>query len=304
MNRKLFASCLAVAAATTSLAAADTKSWTAIKGKIPANTAVVLSFDVSALRAGAKEYAKVVNGLIKSEKDVAQVVTMIKSTCALDVTTAVSDVSIAFSMGGKGIISVGLDGGLDEAKLMACANKVLEKQQPGVKITGKPGVITEYSVAGQTGGFFVAWPSKDVFVISTEPDNRPSLETAWKSGKPLTGDLASYATKANGGMAWAAAIPAEPDIKAGYGTLSLAAGTFKGVMHVIPADPKNGEKMLKEAKPELAKEAKKAQKSSKALAKFLRGVKVGGTSADISIEGSISTADVLALSPVIGMMLR
>lgn len=294
MSKKLFL-CVGLVAASVSTAAAETKSWTAIKGKMPANAMVALSIDVSALRGGIKAFDTTINTLVESEKDVKQAVGLIKQICSIDATKAISDVSAALDKDGKGIVALGLDG-LDEKKLVDCANKIMAQDKAGAKVTAKAGKVTEYDFAGQ-GKIYAAWLAKDVVAISTDPEHREGLDAAMK-GKAPAGDLDKLIKNASGGTGWAVGIPGEKDVKMGWGNLTLAAGRVTGTVHIIPGDAKHGADMLNEVKTELPKGIAEVEKNGgKNLAKALKAVKVGGTAAEITFDGSMSADEIGSVIP-------
>jgi hypothetical protein len=288
--------CVGLVAVSFSTAAAETKSWTAIKGKMPANPMVALSVDVSALRSGIKAFDTTVATLVDSEKDVKQAVGLIKQICTIDATTAISDVSAALDKDGKGIVALGLSG-LDEKKLVECANKIMAQDKPGSKVSSKVTKgVTEYDFAG-TGKIYAAWLGKDVVAISTDPESSTGLDVAMK-GKAPTGDLDSLIKKANANTAWAVGIPGEKDVKQGWGGVTLAAGKVTGTVHIIPGDAKHGADMLSEVKTELPKGISEMEKNgAKNLAKALKGLKVGGTAAEITFDGSMAADDFGAVIP-------
>lgn len=293
MSKKLIL-CVGLVAASVSTAAAETKSWTAIKAHTPANPMVALSVDVSALRSGIKSFDTAVTTLVNSEKDVKQAVDIFKQFCSIDATKAITDVSAILDKDGKGIVAFGLDG-LDEKKLVDCGNKILAQDKKGTKITVKSGKVSEYNVGGES--MYAAWLSKDVFAISTDPDKRDGLD-AWMKGKAPAGDLDKLIKSAGTNTAWAVGIPGEKDVKQGWGGVTLAAGKVVGTVHIIPGDAKHGQDMLNEVKTELPKGITEIEKSGgKLLAKALKGVKVGGTAAEITFDASMTAEDFGAVIP-------
>ncbi|HEY4179158.1 MAG TPA: hypothetical protein VGM90_20080 [Kofleriaceae bacterium] len=295
MNKKLLL-CVGLVAASVSTASAETKSWTAIKGKMPANPMVALSVDVSALRSGIKAFDTTINTLVESEGDVKQAVGLIKQICSIDATKAISDISAGLDKDGKGIVALGLDG-LDEKKLVDCANKILAQDKAGAKVSSKVTKgVTEYDFAGQ-GKIYAAWLGGSVVAISTDPEHREGLDVALK-GKAATGDLDKLIKTASANTAWAVGIPGEKEVKQGWGGVTLAAGKVTGTVHIIPGDAKHGADMLAQVKTQLPQGIAEMEKSgAKNLAKALKGLKVGGTAAEITFDGSMGADDFGAVIP-------
>lgn len=295
MNAKVLSATLVAALAISSAASAETKSWGALKTHFNASSAIALSVDVAAIKKGTKSLTSIVQQFLDEEKDVATGLALLKATCSIDPLDVVTDVSVALDKDANGLIAVGLSG-IDEAKLLACANKMVAMQDPKAKITSKPGKLSEYSVMGET--LYAMWPSKDVVVFSTKPEKKDLYEAP---GSAPSGDLATYLGKTNQtGVFFIAANINDKDVKAGYGAIALGKGTFAGTGKLIAPDAKMGAKMLKEAQTELARGIEKANKKSLSnAAKFLKGIKLAGAGAEISIDGSVSDADVVGLLPAL-----
>ena len=290
---KLLVACVGLAVAANA-AAAETKSWTAIKSTVPAKAMLAVSVDVAAMRTNIKAFMPTFEALVAKEGDVKQAVTMFKSLCSIDIASSISDVSVVMDHDGKGIIALGLDG-LDEGKLVACMNKVVAQGDPKAKVGVKPGKVTEYAF-GPSQKLYARWAAKDVVVVSTDPEHREILDAALK-GKALQGDMGKLAAKVGTGIAWVVGAPGEKDVKMGYGQITLAAGKLTANAHIIPGDAKKGAEMLTEAKTQLPKAAAQMQSKSKALAKIVNSIKVSGTGADIVFDASMTTDEASAIAP-------
>lgn len=295
MNAKVV-SCLALTAALVSSASADTKSWTAIKGKVASDAMLALSIDVAQVKKGSKSVDKALKMFLDQERDAKQAFDMVEKGCALKPLDIVTDLSVVIGKSGNGVVAIGLNG-LDEAKLVACANKLIAQFDPKAKITPKTaGGISEYSVAGDM--LFAWWPQKDVVVFGTEPDDK-TLISAAMAGKAVTGDLATYLGKVDlKGVFWVAGAPNDKDVKGGYGTVTLAAGMFKGNGKVIAVDAKEAAKGFKEFTSEQARALKKAEKDKLSAAqKFLKALKITQNGAELSIDGTADDATIGDLLP-------
>jgi len=293
MTAKLV-SCLALTTALVSTAAADTKSWTAIKGKLASDAMVALSVDVAQVKKGSKSVDKVLKMFLDEERDAKQAFAMIEKGCALKPLDIVTDVSLVIGKSGDGVVALGLSG-VDEAKLVACANKLIAQMDPKMKITAKAaGGVSEYAVGPEK--LYAWWPQKDVVVFGTEPDDKQFI-TAAMAGKGASGDLATYLGKVDlKSVLWAAGAPNEKDVKGGYGSVTLAAGMFKGNGKIIASDPKEAAKGLKEFTEEHARALKKADKLP-AAQKFLKALKITQSGAELTIDGALDDASVGDLIP-------
>jgi hypothetical protein len=278
-------------------AAADTKSWTAIKGKLPADTMVVVSVDVAAART-TPVYGKLVDAVTGTEKDLAEGLTMLKTTCQIDPTTAVTDVTIALDEHEKGIIVVGMTG-VDEAKLIACGNAIQAKENPKKKLTGaKVGQLTEYTMTGEKDKLYAAWLAKDVVAFGTNPD-KPRQLAAMLAGKPATGDLAIFLGKVNtSSFAWVAAVAINADpFKGGFGAATLTKDTVSAAGAITTKSADAGKSVVAEAQKEQAKAVKKASKDAPELGKALNAVKLSSSGADIVVAGSLKLSDLATVIP-------
>ncbi|MCX5746685.1 MAG: hypothetical protein NT062_29770 [Proteobacteria bacterium] len=292
MNVKLLSS-LALTAALASTAAADTRSWTVLKSKLPAGTIAAISIDVAAIKKGTKSFSAVVQEFVDKEKDAKMALTMVKTTCGLDPFDAISDVSIALDAHGDGVVAVGL-AGVDEAKLVACAGKMIASMDAKAKLTVKAGKVSEYVIAGQTS-MYASWAAKDVVVFSTNPEKRDLIDAAMK-GTAATGDLASYLGKAGtAGVFMIAGLINDDGIKGGFGSITLDKGTFKGAGKLVAESAAVASKMLKEGQGELAQAVGKAEKKAPVAAKFLKAIKLSGAGTEINVDGSLNEADLKGL---------
>src|SRR3954471_3658424 len=101
-----------------STAAAETKSWTALKGKLPAGTIVVGGADVGALRAS-PSFPKLVDWVTSQDKDIGAMLGVVKETCGVELPAMFSDFAVAVDGKEKGVIVVGLNG-TDQKKVTDC----------------------------------------------------------------------------------------------------------------------------------------------------------------------------------------
>ncbi len=123
--RRHFAAAFVIAATTSATAHADSRSWNTVKGMLPDNVNVVMGANVSALRATSL-YGSLVPNLIAKEPDVKQAFELAKSTCAIDLNTAITDATIAMGDDERGIVVAAVDKStIDQKRVVTCLEKVL-----------------------------------------------------------------------------------------------------------------------------------------------------------------------------------
>jgi hypothetical protein len=269
--------------ALTATASADTKSWTALQAHVPAGAWVVGGLDVKSLRAVAS-FGKA----IESVPDIGPVLGSIQKSCGFDAVKSISDVSVALSSSGGGTVVVALDG-VDEAKLVACATKLLA---PKAKLTAKTGKVSEYAIDdGKTKKtIYAVWPAKDVVVFSAQPEDRAKLD-AFVDGKAAQGDLATFVGKANTtAVAWFAATVGKYNLKGGVGTVTVAKDVYTGAIRVVASSPDDAEGIAQEASSQFRKPG-----WPPAVDKILPSIHIGHSGAEITIEGSVNGADLPGL---------
>src|SRR4051812_31100058 len=110
-----------------STAAADTKSWAALKGKLPAGTIIVGSADAAALRA-TPSFPKVMDFIRGEEKDVGAALDLVKTTCGMELPAMIGDAAVALDVKDNGVIVVALSG-TNQTKITDCLTKVLGAAQ-------------------------------------------------------------------------------------------------------------------------------------------------------------------------------
>lgn len=275
-----------------STAAAETKSWGALKGKLPAGTNVVGSIDAAALRA-TPSFPKVMDFLRSEDKDIGAMLDLVKATCGMELPAMVGDIAFAVDVKEKGVLVIQL-AGTDQTKATDCATKVLAKIEPKAKIATKvTGKITEYALDANSK-LYAAWLAPDLVAISVDDDSPAPLEAMMK-GAAASGDLATYLGKANtAGAAWAA-FNINDDVKGGWASLALGK-TVAVAIRVSGMTPKDGEKARKEANDAKKKGLDRSAKLPE-LKKVFQAMKVGGAGADVTVDVSVPEASIPALLP-------
>lgn len=276
-----------------STAFADSKSWAALKGKLPTGTVIVGGADAVAIRA-TPSFPKVLDFLRSEDKDVSAMLDLVKATCGMELPAMLGDVAFAVDVKEKGVVVLGLSG-TDQTKATACFTKVLAKVEPQAKITAKvTGKITEYSV-GPSDKLYAAWLAPDVVAISIEENSHAPLD-AMMAGAAASGDLATYLGKANTtAAAWAAFNVNDDGLKGGWGTLTLGK-TLTFALRLTGMTPKDGEKARKEAK-DMQKKGLERSKKLPELKKVFQAMKVGGAGAEVTLDAAMAESSIPALLP-------
>lgn len=291
MNRILLS--LTTVALAASSAYGEPKSWTALKSNVPTNSEILLSADFKALRA-AGSFAKVIDGL----PEVGPALGMIKTTCGLDPAAVISDIAVSIKSKGPDeiIVAVGLDG-VDEAKLVDCATKLVKSSKPKAKVATKSGKLHEYTISDGTESktIYAVWPAKDVVVFSAKAEDKATLD-AYFNGKPVQGDMATYFGKLSTAntVGWVAAVVNEDHVKGAYGSAAFAKGMFTGTMHVVADSAKDATKLAKEGTDGIKKALTRAPAN---IAKVLNGIKIGAAGDHVTVDGTLADADLPALVP-------
>ncbi len=275
-------------------ASADSKSWGALKGKLPAGTIVVGGADIAAMRA-TPSFPKLVEWITKEDKDVGAMLGLVKQTCGMELPAMVGDIALAIDDKGKGVLVVGLSG-IDQTKLTDCVTKVIAKVEPKVKLTGKAtGKITEYSMTGENDKFYASWLAPDLVAISLDENSHAPLD-AMMQGAAATGDLGTYLSKAGTVAAgWGAFLINADGVKGGYGTLALGP-TLKFALRVTAVTPKEGDKGRKEM---LGIQKKGLERSAKIpeMKKVFQALKVGGKGTEVTVDVAVPEASLPTLLP-------
>lgn len=300
---KHLASLAAACVLVTASAAHAGSAWTAAKGVVPKETAVVVGLDVAQLSKSTL-FQMGMPMLLGKAPELKDALSTIKSACKLDPMTVVQNVVIAADANQEhGVIFFGVNG-LDTPKMVACMEAVAkEKGKKDAKVVAKQdGAITELSVQGDTGfkTVYVSWIGKDVFALPLSFDSKADLK-AWTTGKALgKSKVARGASKVNtGAAAWAVSgMPKDLDdttkMKMGYGSVTLKAGTLGADLHVQLDSAAAAKATADKTQKELTAAASQPGVDA-TLKAVLTGTKVTATGDEVAVTGAISENDVFSL---------
>lgn len=275
-------------------ARADTKSWTAVKGKLPVGTVAVVSFDVSQF-AKTSMFQTAVQSVLDQENDAKQGFELIKTGCGVDVTTAVTDVTVVVAdvKEHDGIlIAVGVTG-VDKAKLTACMTALAQVDQKDAKLSAKTkGKVTDYSVAGKSEHVYVGWLSKDVIAFTDDPMEKGKLEKML-TGKPAKGTLKKFIASTTPASAafFAMAKDEKTDfgtMKGAFGMLDIASGTLSVKVNVLADSAATASAFVDKAKAELKDGSDEVRKQMPDLAKLMDATQFTTSDAQVTITNSAS----------------
>jgi hypothetical protein len=301
MMRAMKTSALALTAASMLLAtsaAADSKSWTAVKGSISPKATVVLGGNVDAVRK-TKAFAGAMQLLFSEEPDAKEAFDLVKSECAIDVPAAISDFTVVMNKDEKPLVVLGLSG-VDEAKAMKCFEAVaLKKTGQAVTLDAKKkGRVTMYSLHGDSKQVYAAWLAKDVLAFTDEPSEKGRLEK-FLAGKVAKGELGKRLAKVSSDAPiWAAVVLKEREngltMLGGYGTIDLAAGKFTANAHVVLGSAKEVQTAVALSGQAMT-EAKQHVTSSPNLAAIFNTITIAGNGNLLDVTAAMPDQDLKPL---------
>ncbi len=283
-------------------AAADSKSWTAVKRSVSPKAAIVFGFNLDPIRATGS-YAAALKMFLAESNEANQAFELIKTSCQIDVATAISDATVIMKLDEKPLVVLGLNG-LDEPKVIDCMEKIVKSFAgggPAPTLTAKKkGKVTEYSAPGEAKKIYVAWLAADVVAFTDDPGDKGKL-TKMLTGGAAKGALGTMIGKVSTSAAVWAAVVKKADapfgtFTGGYGAVEISGGTISASGHMTLSKPAEatagataGNAKLVEAKAEFAK--------IPAAVKLMDTIKIVASGKLIDITGSIADKDILALLP-------
>ncbi|HWO23662.1 MAG TPA: hypothetical protein VNO30_33200 [Kofleriaceae bacterium] len=281
------------------------RAWAAAKDNLPAQTALVIGADLTAITKS-QLFKMIMPMALASQPDAQKLIETIKTTCKIDPLGAVHGVVYASDADRKqGAVYLSLGAGLDQPKLTKCFEDVAKAT--GAKDTKlavkKVGAVTE--ITHNNDKAYVSWVGSDVLVIGTDPRDKAALEkwVGQKGGvaKSPVGKLAASANTK--GAIWGASSVSkelEPGMKmkSAYGALTVAGGNLTIDLHPTLDSAKAAADAVSKANGELTKLA--ADGSLPAGAKtMLQQISVKATGPDVTVKATIAESDLLSLLPLL-----
>jgi hypothetical protein len=293
-----------------STAAADTKSWAALKGKFPAATDAVLSVDLTAV-AKTQSWAKAVEHLFAAEPDAKQAIDTIKQACNIDVLTAITDVTVfgTIDKDEDFNVAIGLTG-VDQAKTSECLQKIMDmmagpkSNEPRKVVTAKTkGKVTEYTATGEAKKLYLAWIAKDVLVVAPSRIDQKGVLEKVIAGKAPKGDFKGMLAKVNKASPVFGVVAAKEkedgiNFLGGFGDVGIASGTLSIGLHLVTATAEEATKMVTMAKEGQAKAVQELNtKKQPDLAKVVGAATFSAAANEVTIGASIGEAVLLKVLP-------
>jgi hypothetical protein len=301
MRKSLLTSVVGLLLCFAGSAVAQSKSWTAVQKSINPSASVVFGVNLKPIRA-TTTYTAGLQMLLSEEESAKQAFEMIKSTCNIDVPTAVSDATFVMKDDEKPLVVLGLDG-LDETKVVGCLEKIGGQMagKSDLKLTRKKvGKLTEYSMPGEKKKLYVAWLAADVLAFTDDPNDKGKL-TKMLAGKAPRGVVGAGLSKlSTASPIWAAVAKKEKEdvgtILGGYGQLDINAGVITVTGHVVWSKPAEATAALAEAQNGLAEAKTKAAKSP-GIVKVLNTVTLAVTGKELDFKASVDDKEIMKLLP-------
>lgn len=294
---------LAAAALIASVSAAHAGSaWTAARGAVPKDTAVLVGFDLAQISKSSL-FQMAMPMMLGQAPELKDALSTIKSACKLDPLQVVKNVVIATDANQEhGAIFFGISG-LDTPKMVSCMEAVAkEKGKKDAKVLAKPdGAITELSVENDASfkTVYISWIGKDVFALPLQFDSKADLK-AWTTGKALgKSKVARGAGKVNtGAAAWAVSgMPKDLDdttkMKSGYASVTMKAGTLGADVHIQLASPAAAKALADKTQKELTDAA--SSQTDATVKGVLTSTKVAATGDEVAVSASVAENDLFAL---------
>lgn len=307
-NRLIHAACAAAAVVCALPGRADAdaaRAWAAAKDNLPAQTALVIGADLTAVTRS-QIFNQFLPLALSKEPDAKKVLETIKASCKIDPMTAIQGIVYATDADRKqGAIYLSLGPGLDQPKLTRCFEEVAKAGgAKDVKLTvKKTGAITELAMDQDKA--YVSWIGTDVLVIPSDVRDRAALEK-WIGGKGglAKSPLARIVTSANtkGALWGASAIPKELDpgmrMKSAHGALTVSGGNLVIELHTTLDSAKAAAEAVAKASAQIAQVA--AGPVPAAVKTMLQQVSVKATGPEVSVKASVPESEVLGLLSMLG----
>ena len=295
-----------LASALASSAHAESKSWAAAKAVLPGDLYVVAGGNITSIQKSAI-YQTLVPALLQQEQDAKEGLEMVKTTCGIDVQTAITDAVVAMRENEKGLIVAAVTG-VDEAKVTSCLQKIAEKEAKdkgkNKKITAKTsGKIVEYSMEGESEKIYLAWLTSDVVAMATDPTDKSLLEKliGGKGAVAKSGDMAKAIGKANTAAAlWLTVAKKAPvgegktkaTMKMAIGNVDVAAGVVSVNGEIVLSSSAEAKAFADQVKDQMTKNSASMPAEYQKLAK---SIVISSSGESVTIKFSAPEKDILSL---------
>jgi len=309
MPTKSFRLLLLAAAAAVALVAgvahadAPGDAWAAAKGILPGNPYVVVGINLATVK-GSTIYQQLFPAVLQQAGGAQAKLDDIKTTCGIDVVSAVQGAVVAIDNSQKGVIFVSTKG-LGPDKIADCLGKMMVKEAPSKKLAAsKPDAqgIVEYTATGESKNLYVGYLPHGVIAFATDAQDKTLLST-WLSGKganpstPAGHALGSVNTGAAFWMVVAEEKNLAPDVQASmkviYGHADLAAGNIGADFRIVTGGPKEATDLAAYAQKQID-DLKKANALPPEAMNIVKSLKIAATGPEVQLKGSMPEKDALA----------
>lgn len=282
------------------------RAWAAAKDNLPAQTAIVIGADLTAI-AKSQIFSQFLPLALAKEPDAQKLLETIKTTCKIDPLTAVHGVVYASDADHKqGAVYLSLGAGLDQPKLTKCFEDVAKVSGgKAAKLTVKKvGAITEISMDKDKDKAYVGWVGSDVLVVGTDPSDKAALEkwVGQKGGlaKSPVGKLAA-AANTKGAMWGVSSVAKEIEqgmnMKSAHGALTVAGGNLTIDLHTTLDSAKSAADAVTKANAQIA-QLSGTGGLTPGLKTMLQQISVKATGPDLTVKASVPERELMTLLPM------
>lgn len=282
------------------------RAWAAARDNLPAQTALVIGADLTAI-SKSQAWSQLLPRALAGAPDAQKVLETIRTSCKIDPLTAIHGVVYATDADRKqGAVYLSLGAGLDQGKLAKCFEQVAKASgaKDGKLTLKKTGAITEITVDKDKA--YVSWVGTDVLVVASDVRDRAVLEK-WvgQKGGLARSPLGKLHGRANTkGALWGASAIAkelEPGLhmKSAYGALTVAGGNLVIALHATLDSAKAAADAVAKANAQIAAVAGTAQVPAN-VKTMLQGVSVKASGAEVAVRASVPEAELLGILSMLG----
>jgi hypothetical protein len=276
--------------------AAPTKAWTAAKASLPADTAVVVGIDVSAIAKSAT-FTKLFPVLLAKSDDAKQALDLVKSACKIDPLVALKSVAVGLnSTQDDGAVYLNVID-LDAAKLTSCLKEVAKAKGAGDKVEALT-VTTTAGITEMASGdkhLFFGWIGTDVLVmVPKHLEDKAALKNYMGGGfakGTLTKMLGKVKTESAIFVASSVgkSLDATHTLKQGYGWVTLAAPNLSIEFHGDFGDAAAAKGLATDASTQIDEMRKNPPLP--AVADMLKNVSVVSVSTEVVAKATVIEKD-------------
>jgi hypothetical protein len=294
---------IAAAAFTASATAAhaESRAWTAAKKTLPANMQVVAGISFGQIRSS-QLFQTMWPTLMAQAGDAKTTLDTVKTSCGIDVVNQLDSIVFAVDEAQQGGAVIALKG-TTQKDLDACFQKFAKEKGKTATIS-KDGALTKY--AGGDKALYVKWLGKDVFAVSSKPDDKDATAKFVAGGltadKSMKAPLAASKTDA---AFWGVVNKGQDltDLGAkmlmGYGSADVKSGNIAADLHLVLDSAKAAADSAVKATEQI-NQAKKSGQIPPMFASMLSSLKITAAGSEIVVSASVAEKDLMGLVSMLG----